>query len=51
MKHTRNIYFAYKEVNTTLEYRIIVNVEENKKSTIYKLEEDGYKIVKVLANE
>lgn len=51
-KHIRNVYFAFKEVNTTLEYRIVVNVAENDKSTIYDLEqEQGFKLVKVLCNE
>lgn len=51
MEHVRNIYFAYREVGTTLEYSIIVNVQENDKKTIYDKEKEGYTIVKVLANE
>ena len=51
-KHIRNIYFACREVGTTLEYRIIANIEEvNKLNDVYKLELEGFKVVKVLANE
>lgn len=51
MKHVRNIYFCYREINTTLEYRIILNVEEKDKTSLYAAETDGFKIIKVLANE
>ncbi len=51
LKHTKNIYFCFKEVGTTLDYSILVNVEEKDKSSIYKKEEDGFNVVKVLCNE
>jgi len=51
-KHIRNCYIALREIGTTLEYRIIANVEEeNKKEKVYTLEKEGYKVVKVLCNE
>jgi len=52
MNHTKNIYFAYKEVGTTLEYRILLNVGEKGKAEMYlNLEREGFKVRKVLANE
>lgn len=51
LKHTKNIYFAFKENGTTLEYKILVNIEENNKAKVYELEKEGYKVTKVLANE
>lgn len=51
MKHVRNIYFCYREIGTTLEYRIILNVEEKDKTSLYNSEKEGFKVVKVLANE
>lgn len=51
MKHTKNIYFLYKEVGTTLKYRIILNIDEKNKSSIYEKEKQGFKVCKILANE
>lgn len=51
-KHMKNIYVAFKEVGTTLEYRIIANVQEMDKKRVYQLEvKEGYTLKKVLCNE
>ena len=49
IKHTKNIYFYFKEEGTTLKYHLIVNAEDKK--AIYDKEKEGYCVVKVLANE
>jgi hypothetical protein len=52
LKHTKNIYFAFWEEGTTLNYRIIVNADKKTKEDLYKEEIEGkFKLVKVLANE
>jgi len=52
LKHIRNIYFCFKEIKTTLEYSIIMNVEEkDKKNLVYEKEKNGFNVVKILANE
>lgn len=47
----RNLYFCYRLKGGTLEYRILVNVQENDKSDLYKTESEGYVITKIIANE
>jgi hypothetical protein len=47
----RNIYFCFRETDKGLDYSIIVNVDEKDKPDIYNKEIQGYKVVKVLANE
>lgn len=51
LKNVRNIYFAFREVETTLEYSILVNIPEKDKAAVYEKEKQGYTIVKVLAIE
>lgn len=52
LKNVRNIYFCYREIDTTLEYSIICNVQEGDKSSlVYDKEKQGFEVVKILCNE
>ena len=50
-KHTRNLYFCFKEEGTTLKFKVRGNIEEENKQKVYDLEKEGFEIVKVLCNE
>lgn len=49
--NVRNIYIAFKEEGTSLIYRVIANVQEEDKTTVYNTISEGYEVVKVLSNE
>lgn len=49
MRYTKSLYFAFKEVGTTIEYKIIVNIKE--KATIQDLIQQGYKVTKVFGKQ
>lgn len=46
MEYVKNMYFAYKEVNTTLDYKVILNIEDNR--TLERIKKDGYIIKEVI---
>lgn len=44
---TKNLYLAFKESGTTLEYRLLVNLNPNT-SKIEEAQKEGFKVVQVL---
>jgi hypothetical protein len=51
MRNIRNIYFVYRDAGADLDYKIMDNIAEADKKNLYALEDQGYKVIKVLANE
>jgi hypothetical protein len=51
MRNIRNIYFVYRDAGADLDYKIMDNVKETDKKKLYALEDQGYKVIKILANE
>jgi hypothetical protein len=53
LKNIKNLYFCYKTKHDgdSLDYRILVNVQEQDKNSLYETEKQGFEVVKIICNE
>lgn len=51
-KYTHNVYIAIWEEGSILNYRVIVNADEETKNKLYADEKEGkFRLTKILSNE